>query len=86
MLSTSWRNGGSDDPDNFALACHRCNLHKGPNLAGIDPRTQHVVSLFHPRRDRWSEHFAFEGVYILGISGIGRATVHVLANERCPPS
>ena len=37
------------------------------------------MSLFHPRRDRWSEHFAFEGVYILGISGIGRATVQALA-------
>jgi hypothetical protein len=34
----TWR-GGSDDPDNLALACHHCNLHKGPNLAGVDPRT-----------------------------------------------
>jgi hypothetical protein len=73
------QHGGSDNPDNLALACHRCNLHKGPNLAGIDPRTQQVVALVHPRRDRWSEHFAFEGVYIFGISGIGRATVQVLA-------
>ena len=23
------QHGGSDDPDNLALACHRCNLHKG---------------------------------------------------------
>lgn len=22
---------------NLAIACSRCNLHKGPNLAGIDP-------------------------------------------------
>ena len=28
---------GSDDVDNLALACHRCNLRKGPNLTGIDP-------------------------------------------------
>src|ERR1039457_110363 len=33
------QHGGSEDPDNLALACHRCNLHKGPNLTGIDPRT-----------------------------------------------
>jgi hypothetical protein len=72
------QHGGSDDPDNFALACHRSNLHKGPNLTGIDPRTEQVVSLFHPRRDRWSEHFVFEGVYIFGISAIGRATVRVV--------
>lgn len=24
--------GGGDDADNLALACHRCNLRKGPNL------------------------------------------------------
>jgi len=37
------------------------------------------VPLFHPRRDRWSEHFLFEGVRIVGTSAIGRATVQVLA-------
>jgi len=73
------QHGGSDDPDNLALACHRCNIHKGPNLTGIDPTTQQVVSLFHPRRDRWSDHFVFKGVLIGGISAIGRATVRVLA-------
>ena len=26
------QHGGSDDPGNLALACHRCNLRKGPNL------------------------------------------------------
>jgi hypothetical protein len=72
------QHGGSDDADNLALACHRCNLHKGPNLTGIDPLTGQTASLFHPRRDPWSEHFAFEGVRIVGISPIGRATVQVL--------
>ena len=28
--------GGQDDDKNFALACLRCNLHKGSNLSGID--------------------------------------------------
>ena len=32
------QHGGSDDVDNLALACHRCNLHKGPNLTGVDPQ------------------------------------------------
>jgi len=73
------QHGGSDDPDNLALACHRCNLHKGPNLTGIDPLTQQVVSLFHPRRDRWSDHFVFKGALVGGITVIGRATVQVLA-------
>jgi hypothetical protein len=72
------QHGGSDDADNLALACHRRNLRKGPNLTGIDPQTAEIARLFHPRRDEWSDHFVFEGVYIIGISAIGRATVHVL--------
>jgi len=70
--------GGSDDTENLALACHRCNLRKGPNLTGIDPNTGQVVHLFHPRRDLWSQHFAFEGVRINGVTAIGRATPQVL--------
>jgi hypothetical protein len=73
------QHGGPDDRNNLALACHRCNLHKGPNLTGIDPQTRQVVPLFHPRHDRWSEHFVFKGARIEGISATGRATVQVLA-------
>jgi len=73
------QHGGSDDQDNLALACHRCNLRKGPNLTGIDPLTSEVVPLFHPRRDRWMEHFLLQGVRVEGLTPAGRATVHVLA-------
>jgi 5-methylcytosine-specific restriction endonuclease McrA len=60
------QHGGSDDVDNLALACHRCNLHQGPNLSGVDPLTGDVVILFHPRRDPWPEHFAFRGAHLEG--------------------
>jgi hypothetical protein len=73
------QHGGSDDPNNLALACHRCNLHKGPNLTGIDSQTGQVAPLFHPRLDRWSAHFVFNGPRIEGTSVTGRATVQVLA-------
>ena len=69
---------GTDEADNLALACHRCNLHKGPNLTGIDPQTGQVVPLFHPRRDRWSDHFLFDGAHINGVTVIGRVTIQVL--------
>jgi hypothetical protein len=72
------QHGGSDDPSNLALACHRCNLHKGPNLSGVDPVTGQIEQLFHPRRDQWLEHFVWDGVRIQGISAAGRATVHAL--------
>jgi hypothetical protein len=73
------QHGGTDDLDNLALSCHRCNPHKGPNLTGVDPRTGTVTALFHPRRDRWSEHLAFDGEWVVGTSAVGRATVQVLA-------
>lgn len=73
------QHGGSDDVDNLALACHRCNLRKGPNLSGIDPLSAKLVPLFHPRRDAWADHFSLRGVRITGITPIGRATAHVLA-------
>jgi len=30
------QHGGSTDPANLAWSCHSCNLHKGPNLTGVD--------------------------------------------------
>lgn len=73
------QHGGSDEANNLALACHRCNLRKGPNLTGMDPVTDEIVPLFHPRRDPWSEHFLLQDVRIVGVTPIGRATVHLLS-------
>jgi hypothetical protein len=72
------QHGGTDDPANLALACYHCNLHKGPNLSGIDPDTGVMVPLFHPRRDIWGDHFALQDVMIIVLTPIGRATVRVL--------
>ena len=72
------QHGGSDDAENLALACHRCNLQKGPNLTGCDPESGDIVPLFHPRRDRWADHFIFQGPRIVGLTAIGRTTVLVL--------
>lgn len=72
------KHGGSDNIDNLALACIDCNLHKGPNLTGIDPETNEVTTLFHPRRHRWRDHFEWDGIYIIGKTAIGRTTIRVL--------
>lgn len=72
------KHGGGDALDNLALACQQCNLHKGPNLSGVDPETGRVVRLFHPRDDIWSDHFLRDGAFICGQTPIGRATAHVL--------
>jgi len=74
------QHGGSDSVENLALACPRCNLHKGPNVAGIDPDTGVLTPLFHPRTQRWEDHFVFDSAEgaIHGQTPVGRVTVHVL--------
>ena len=73
------QHGGTDEPDNLALACHRCNLCKGPNLTGVDLLSNDVVLLFHPRRDRWEQHFVHRDSRIEGRTPTGRTTVQLLA-------
>jgi hypothetical protein len=73
------QHGGSDEPQNLALACPDCNLRKGPNLSGVEPATNEVTRLFHPRTDQWDEHFAWRGVRLEGRTAIGRATERLLA-------
>jgi len=75
---TAKQHHGSDDASNLALACDRCNLHKGTNLTAIDPQTRNIVTLFHPRKDRWHDHFELRGAMIVGLTDIGRATVRLL--------
>ncbi|PSB00926.1 HNH endonuclease [Merismopedia glauca] len=68
--------GGSDDIANLALACRRCNERRYNFVAGIDPQTQAIVSIFNPRQQKWEEHFIWldRGVIIEGTTPIGRAT------------
>jgi hypothetical protein len=79
------QHGGSKQLDNLALACWHCNLKKGPNLAGVDPETGQTAALFHPRNDKWTDHFSVRigtlrplGIEIQGLTPVGRATARVL--------
>lgn len=69
---------GQDSLENLALACHRCNLQKGPNLSGIDPESGALTRLFHPRRDRWTEHFELRQARVIGLTAVGRTTAELL--------
>jgi hypothetical protein len=71
------KHGGSDDASNLALACDRCNFHKGPNISGIDEKTRRIVPLFDPRGQVWSKHFRSVHGVIIGRTACGRATVAV---------
>ena len=69
---------GPTRANNLCLACFACNNHKGPNVAGVDPKTKKIVPLFNPRRHKWQRHFRWEGPVLVGLTPAGRATVVVL--------
>jgi len=69
---------GRTEEQNLAFACFHCNNFKGTNVAGVDVESGEVVRLFNPRRDNRSDHFAWKGAQLGGLSSIGRVTIEVL--------
>ena len=76
--------GGPTSLANLALSCQGCNNHKYNKLVDRDPATGQTVELFHPRQQRWTEHFAWNDAYtvIIGLTPTGRATVAALHLNR----
>jgi len=72
------QHGGKTVAENLALSCWDCNHVKGPNLSSVDPLTGEIAELFHPRRDRWADHFRLDGASITGLTPKGRATAFLL--------
>jgi hypothetical protein len=73
------QHAGQTVASNLALACLADNNHKGPNLAGIDPKSGKRTWLFNPRRHKWARHFRWQGPILVGRTPIGRTTIVVLA-------
>ena len=73
------QHGGQSALANLALACLHCNSHKGPNIAGIDPKTRKLTRLYHPRKHKWDRHFRWIGPLLVGRTSVGRATIVALA-------
>ena len=76
--------GGSDSLENLALACFHCNRRKTNRVMATVPEENQEVALFNPRQDGWSEHFIWsdDGLLIIGLTPIGRATVEALVLNR----
>jgi hypothetical protein len=72
------KHGGATVEGNLALSCYSCNTYKGPNIASLDPDSGRLVRLFHPRKDRWGDHFGWDGPMLMGRTAIARATMMVL--------
>jgi len=76
--------GGRTETSNLWLACSPCNDRKGDRIAGFDPDTHDYVHIFHPRSQKWDDHFvwSYNGERILARTPTGRATVIVLDLNR----
>ena len=76
--------GGETALDNLALACQGCNNHKYTKTEARDPVSQSPVPLFHPRQQRWHDHFAWSDDFtlVVGLTPTGRATIQALNLNR----
>lgn len=76
--------GGETVAGNLCLACAACNSAKLDKTEAIDPVTLEIVPLFNPRTQEWSEHFHWseDGIYVVGNTVSGRATVEALHMNR----
>lgn len=75
---------GKTEIENLALACQGCNNHKYTKTKGRDPVNGDLVPLYHPRVQRWRDHFAWneDCTLIIGLTPVGRATVEALCLNR----
>lgn len=76
--------GGSHRPTNLAFSCQGCNSYKRSDIDALDPVSRERVPLYHPRRDDWREHFAWneDCTRLLGLTPTGRATIVKLELNR----
>jgi HNH endonuclease len=73
---------GETTAENLALACVSCSLKKGARQEIKDVETDTKVLFFNPRQQSWQEHFRWDGVQIVGLTSVGRATISALDLNR----
>jgi hypothetical protein len=76
--------GGTDESSNLALSCQGCNNRKYVSVEAVDPVSGEMAPLFHPRRQRWQDHFAWDedSSVVVGLTPTGRATIQKLELNR----
>jgi hypothetical protein len=65
--------GGLTTEENTCLACFSCNVAKSAQQTAVDSLSGESVALFHPLRQRWSEHFvrSEDKTRIIGMTASG---------------
>ncbi len=70
--------GGSDEVENLAWACGRCNRAKSDRVHLTDPESGATVAVFDPRAMSWGDHFDWRGYDLVGLTAVGRALIDAL--------
>jgi hypothetical protein len=51
------------------------------NVTRPNPESGELTCLYHPRKDRWEDHFRRVGAFILGHTAVGRTTASLLRSN-----
>ncbi|HFQ94734.1 MAG TPA: HNH endonuclease [Anaerolineae bacterium] len=76
--------GGETVLGNLAFACPGCNSFKHTKTEWRDAVSNKIVPLYHPRRQKWADHFAWseDHLQIIGLTAVGRVTAAALKLNR----
>lgn len=76
--------GGKTEQENLAYACLGCNSYKSTQTSALDKAIGESAPLFNPRKQKWNDHFTWNEdlTEVIGITSIGRATIHALRLNR----
>lgn len=76
--------GGGTVFANLCLACPTCNRYKADRTTVEDRGTRQALSLFHPHREAWLDHFRWneDATKIIAVTPTGRVTIAALRMNR----
>jgi hypothetical protein len=72
------KHGGTNAPENLALACSQCNHHKGSDLSTTLTSNKDIAILYNPREDAWEAHFFVRDGSLHSNTRAGLATIKLL--------
>lgn len=70
--------GGRSELENLAWCCPSCNLQKSDRIESEDPSSGETHAFFHPRQMSWEDHFGWDGLRLISLTPVGRATAAAL--------
>ena len=77
------KHDGPTVASNLCVACADCNRYKGSDICSVDLETGDVVTLYHPYRDGWADHFRLADTGVIEpLSTHGRVTARLLRMNR----